>query len=575
MNEEKKGFLLKWPWNWVVYGVAIIAIGALIGLLWSILIVALFASYQKKKHPGPPQGGYCLDRTRKRLSGLGWGCLILLIGLAVGVYGITLLFEEKETMDYIYIGIAAIAALICCVLAVVQSVISVRDAFFPEKSLLAQSIRSQLDDPERAPAVGELFAMVDRDIEENGQWFDRIAIGKEWVLGDEASYIPRIRAVFSRDEIKRVHRGGRTQTHRVIEIHILDDRRQVQTTSLRDYRELESIRRCLHLRTPAAYFEEYSRLSSYTSKTDRQWQELEQEFQKRRAKAIQDAPAGTVQTMAGGAEFALIEAGGMRTSQVSPELLQQKMETLQQGESFEIEPLISLTVAQNKLYRVRCTAEGEQKKRLTVFLEQSDGTYTGWERPVNDARAKEILLALLTEKQAPDCLGWRMVRRSAMEAKNSANTLGGAEAQMQAGAEAQTGTETQVQGGAKTQAAVRVEKIKIYTGDDSQQERHAQELYLSETHGTVRKYDTFFTRRDVELAAQGMEAGKYDGISLCTKKGDLHLIAIQNDPHRIRVEIKEIPGTQQTFATLCSRRQAAQWLLDCFDGRLPAGYDRW
>ena len=43
---------------------------------------------------------------------------------------------------------------------------SVRDAFWPEKSTLARSIRSQLPYPDGAPGVKELFAMVDKDIQE-------------------------------------------------------------------------------------------------------------------------------------------------------------------------------------------------------------------------------------------------------------------------------------------------------------------------------------------------------------------------------------------------------------------------
>ena len=53
-----------------------------------------------------------------------------------------------------------------------------------------------------APPVEELFAMVDRDIQENGQWFGRVAIGEEWVFGDDVSAISRIRGVFPRDEIE-------------------------------------------------------------------------------------------------------------------------------------------------------------------------------------------------------------------------------------------------------------------------------------------------------------------------------------------------------------------------------------
>ncbi len=61
--------------------------------------------------------------------------------------------------------------------------LSLRDALFPEKSALAQSIRSQLPYPDEAPGVQELFAMVDRDLKENGQWFGKLGVGREWVLG--------------------------------------------------------------------------------------------------------------------------------------------------------------------------------------------------------------------------------------------------------------------------------------------------------------------------------------------------------------------------------------------------------
>ncbi len=47
---------------------------------------------------------------------------------------------------------------------------SLRDALRPEKSALARSIRSQLPYPEEAPPVKELFAMVDQDLKQNGQW---------------------------------------------------------------------------------------------------------------------------------------------------------------------------------------------------------------------------------------------------------------------------------------------------------------------------------------------------------------------------------------------------------------------
>ena len=37
--------------------------------------------------------------------------------------------------------------------------------------------------------------MVDRDLAAGANWFEKVGIGREWVLGDEASYIPNIRGV--------------------------------------------------------------------------------------------------------------------------------------------------------------------------------------------------------------------------------------------------------------------------------------------------------------------------------------------------------------------------------------------
>ena len=40
--EEKRGgkFHLKWPWNWLLYAVAFVIAGRLIGYLWAALILA-------------------------------------------------------------------------------------------------------------------------------------------------------------------------------------------------------------------------------------------------------------------------------------------------------------------------------------------------------------------------------------------------------------------------------------------------------------------------------------------------------------------------------------------------------
>lgn len=227
---------------------------------------------------------YCMERTRSRLVYLLLALLFLLIAFLMGVYGISRLGEDKSSwdyMDYISLIIALGGAVGFAAAGIYEGYTSVRDAFFPEKSRLARSIRSQLPFPDGAPGVQELFAMVDRDIEANGQWFGRLAIGKEWILGDDASYIPRIRAVFGRNELKVVHRQNRVQSSRIVQLLIVDDRKQVQITGLREPKELEAILSCLRQRVPSAHFGDYSEYIGYCSKTDEEWYAMERAFRDR------------------------------------------------------------------------------------------------------------------------------------------------------------------------------------------------------------------------------------------------------------------------------------------------------
>ncbi|NBI09263.1 hypothetical protein D1641_04420 [Colidextribacter sp. OB.20] len=281
---NKGGFRLKWPWNWVACGVFVVGAGYLIGYLWSALLAALFLWWQKKRHPDEaPEGGYCLDRTRKRLARLLWSLLYLLLAAGCGVVFFMGFGEEKEElMDWAVWLVSGGGFAVFMVCFVIETWMDLRDAFFPARSRLAKSIRSQLPYPDEAPPVEELFAMVDRDIQENGQWFDRVAIGREWVLGDDVSSIARVRGVFARDEIKSRYINGRYQSARIIELYIVDDRRQIQSTGLRKPAELQAAVSCLRLRAPEAHFDGYARIARFVDRTEEDWQAMERDFQRRR-----------------------------------------------------------------------------------------------------------------------------------------------------------------------------------------------------------------------------------------------------------------------------------------------------
>ena len=246
-----------------------------------------------KKHSNAPKEGYCMAKTKGRLVYVLLALLFLFISLCTGAFGLSLWGEDKalwDSMDYLSLMVAVIASIGFAAAGIYEGYTSIRDAFFPEKSRLAVSIRSQLSHPDMAPPVKELFAMVDKDIRENGQWFESVAVGKEWVLGDDASHISRIRAVFGRNELQRVHSQNRVQTRRIVQLLIVDDRKQVQITGLQDPRKLEELLSCLRQKAPAALFLPYSEYMGFCGKTDEEWASMERAFRQGQQK-IQDKEA--------------------------------------------------------------------------------------------------------------------------------------------------------------------------------------------------------------------------------------------------------------------------------------------
>ena len=286
---QKKYFYLRWPWNLVVY--ILLAVLLRIG---SIPFILLIMWWNKKQQPDDPEEGYCLQRTRGRLIQLVWAAIFLLMAAAGGVYLVTTLPEDRtgwEYMDYIKLFISGAVAVGGLLAAIYEAYTGLRDALCPEKSSLAQSIRNQLPYPDEAPPVQDLFAMVDQDIKQNGQWFGKMAVGKEWVLGDEVSYIPRIRGVFGRDEIRTTHSGGRSRSTRVLQIWIMDDCQRRQVTDLKSPKDLQGALECLYQQVPAAAFGTYGskEYDKYAYADEEQWQSMERVYRMRRAQLEEQA----------------------------------------------------------------------------------------------------------------------------------------------------------------------------------------------------------------------------------------------------------------------------------------------
>lgn len=367
--------------------------------------------------------------------------------------------------------------------------------------------------------------MVDQDIQENGQWFDRVAVGKEWVLGDDVSAISRIRVVFGRDEIKRHHSNGRTQTTRIVELYILDDRKQVQLTGLRNPGELSSLLDCIKLRAPDALFRPYSEYFDYLGKSDEEWQELEREFQRRRAQRDQRKQEQERAAAQSNSDFTLTDLQGQRTSRFSLETIQEQLQGLQEyAQRFALEPVEPIPAGDlGQLTRMEC---GVTNAGLTLIavLRQPDSTFRGLGLPTEEKDALPILTALLERRQLPDLSGWQPLQAVSQQ---------------------------------------------------SQPARPQFTLTLTDRTGATRDY-TSITRRDVELAAEGLANGKYSVVCLRNGSHYVHLQAGTKEDGRVTASAtRPDPDVLRAFETKCTDRQAQAWLMDLADGKFAPDFSQW
>ena len=421
-GEPKKTFLkrfyLRWPWNVIVYIVL-----AVVLRVFAIPLILLIMWWNKKQQPDGPEEGCCLRRTRGQLTGL-IPATLLMAGGALCLYffylGQTLPGEVERLDDQMrvvyhlcpFLGAGMI------LIGIFLAYRSLRDALYPEKSALAQSIRDQLPYPDEAPPVKELFAMVDRDLKENGAWFGKLGVGREWVLGDVVSRIPRIRGVFSRVERQTHHAGKRTTVTYIYELWIVDDCQRRQVTSLKSKQELEEAMDCLRRRAPAALFgaydsKEYQDLVCV--KEDMQQYTQEQAYRKRAARVEEQnrkEQAGLAQNQV------LTLPDGSVTSRITPEDLRQLLlRPSRTGEAapFQLVPGVPFQGEGHTFSRLACLPGGVQEP-VRILLEEYSGTpgapgRYAWTRDVSTGEAETVLRGWL-RGEVPSLDGWMRVERS-------------------------------------------------------------------------------------------------------------------------------------------------------------------
>ena len=494
-----------------------------------------------------PQGGWCRQRTRGRLSLLLWAALFLaltVVFMGAFLYQLSMDRTYWDTGDYVLFYASCPAGLAFAASCAWAAYTGIRDAFFPEKSKLAKSIRAQLPFPDEAPPVGELFAMVDNDIRENGLWFDRVAVGREWVLGDEVSHIPRIRAVFGRDEIQHHRSGKTTTTARIIQIYIMDDRRQVQISDLKDPNELPMLLDCLKLRAPDAVFKPYAQFVNYNSMDDGEWDSLERDYRSRKAKRASDAVQAARQP---GQNMVLTLHDGSATSRVTADLVRQTLRDAirQVQEEDDDERFFNLTPGRPperdgvRWSGMQCAVFGSQ------LDENRDVAYGLWVylvlapvpgpdgKPVRNSvqlectpeQAEAVLLSWL-RGEVPDLRSWEEIDLAGMKVS--------------------------------------------CTRPQAPNQSYPPRLVLFSASGAGQGHERF-TREDVEVGADGIVDGSYQQVDLTLPGGYLWIQVKAGDKTDGRCTVTTTwPDGEvlRYFTAKCTHRQAAAWLMDYYDGKL-------
>ncbi len=415
---SRKRFYLKWPWNVIVY----ILLAAVLRI-FAIPLILLIMWWNKKQQPDGPEEGYCLQRTRGRLTGLILAAIFIVGGcLAIWFFAMaqTMPYEAehlKEDLSFGYYLIPVLGAGAILV-GLFLAYRSLRDALYPEKSALAQSIRDQLPYPDEAPPVKELFAMVDQDLKQNGQWCGKMGIGKEWVLGDEASRIPRIRGIFGRVEQHTRHAGERTAVKHLYEVWIVDDKQRRQVTSLKSQTELEEALDCLHRRAPAAVFGSYgsreyndlvySKEEELQYAQERAYRNRAARFEKQSRREEEQQAQNQVLTLPDGSVTSRI------TWDTIHQLLRQPDQT---GEAapFQLVPGVPFLREGHTFSRLVCLPGGAQEP-VRILLEEYSGTpgvpgRYAWTRDLTAGEAETVLRGWL-RGEIPSLDGWTRMERS-------------------------------------------------------------------------------------------------------------------------------------------------------------------
>ena len=530
--EEKKGGFLRWPWNIFIYVLLAAALR-----LFAIPVILILMSIQRKNNPHGVAEGYCLSRTRKKLIWMLWGLLCVGAGVAVFFYMSYMELWQKQTrwepIDYVTLVIGGGAGILLLLLGFYMVFVSIRDTFFPEKSALADSIRSQLPYPEEAPPVEKLFAMVDDDLKANGQWFDEVGIGQEWVLGEAANRIDRIRGIFVVDKIVNHHNGNRTSSERVLQLALVDDRWQKHVTNFKYPNELQAAADYLALRVPEARRGVNGQLDRFWGADESERESFERDF--RQKQALRASKTAQREFVNGGAQDMILKRrSGAVTSRVTASLVEEVLDRCLNGDEtgFELTPTRPVEAQGRTLHSLNCFVQtkGEQKILLLFQLAANPREKSlGLTRVLDRREALEILAAWL-RRTVPNLADWDL--RQIYEASRT---------------------------------------------DQPQVRKSHARLSLIYASGAAENHTTF-TGEDIQIAAEGIVNGTYQLVDLTHPAGYLWIRVTAGDKTDARCTVEAAkPGESELefYTTMMPPKEAAAWLTGYPHGQYLPGGRNW
>lgn len=524
--KAKNGGFLRWPWNVVVYVLLVLVLR-----VFAIPIILILMWVQRKNNPHGIAEGFCLSRTRKRLTWLIWSLLVLVISAAL-LYMFKVGLEQdpayREITDYVTLAFCGIGGLLLLIGGLYLGYTAVRDTFFPAKSALAKSIRNQLPYPDEAPPVDELFSMVDTDLKENAQWFGPLGIGREWVLGDGANRIDRIRGIFVINKIRQHTTKTGTRTSRDMELVLIDDRWQRTVTSFDNLNDLQAAADCLSLRVPDARRGVNDANLDFWTMDEGTREDFEREFrQKQNRRTSERVQRETLNS--GPQDIILQQADGQVTSRVTVTLVEEQLQScLEQGGGRFTLTLNRPVETAGRTFQALHVTVTEGTIWLLAELQNQPGF--GLARTFDELEVQKILSGWL-RREPPDTTSWELRQ---IHDPNSQQ---------------------------RTAAPV--------------QQSHAK-LSLVYASGAAENHTTF-TEEDVQMAAEGIVNGTYQLVDLTHPVGYLWIRVTAGDKTyaRCTVETAKPSGKELEFYTAkLPPKEAAAWLTGYPSGRfLPGGRD--